>query len=143
MHECRSCYYQEIDFFGRICKHKRSMDGTEAEAEYDFCNDVTDCKYYTPYEKMADTYEITKITDLKGNDKTYDRYPLRIGRICKEPKIINNRLFIYYLKNADSSDYSGKILFTSYIQCFKKEKNEIIVTTEHSIYHFRRRFNEN
>lgn len=44
---CRSCYYQEVSFLGRLCQHKRSMEGTEVEAEYDFCNEIKSCNYYT------------------------------------------------------------------------------------------------
>lgn len=136
MKNCKNCYYQEINFLGRICKHKRNMEGTEAEAGFDFCADINLCDYYVPYEKMADTYIITKITDLSGIDRIDGRYPLRIERICKKPKVINNRLFLYYLKNADGSDYSGKVYMTSKINTYQKTKDKIVVVTENSIYYF-------
>ena len=139
MHKCRSCYYQELSFLGLICQHKRSMDGTEAEAEFDFCEEVNECPYYTHCKNMGDAYRITKITDKEGNDKTEGRYPLRIGRMLREPTVTpRGTAFLYFLENADGSDYAGKYKETSSIMSVKKNGDELILETYQTIYYMKK-----
>jgi len=118
------------------------MEGTEAESEYDFCNDIDECKFFVPYKEMEDTYRIIKITDKEGNNRTDGRYPLRIGRLCKEPEIerdgIGPYAYLYYLENADGSDYSGKVMCTSYITKIEKTKEEMKIETNNSIYYLKK-----
>ena len=139
MNNCKNCYYQQLSFLGRICQHKPSMEGTEAIAEYVYCNEINLCEYYSCYKEIEDTYRIIKITDKEGNDKSDGRYPIRIGRLCKKPlKDDLDRLFIYYLENADGSDYSGKVLRTSRIENISEIEDQMIVETINSIYYFKK-----
>ena len=139
MKQCKSCYYQEIHpFLGRICQHKRSMDGTEAEAEYDICNEVEECEYYLPYKEAEDTYQITRITDKEGKDRKDGRYPQRIGRLCKRPVNVRGCAWIQYLENADGSDYAGKILNTSLVEKWEEDEESLVIETKNSIYYFGR-----
>ena len=139
MKNCRNCYYQELSFLGRICQHKPSMDGTEAIAEFVFCKDINLCQYYISCKEAEETYRIVKITNKEGHDRIDGRYPMRIGRLCKRPvKCDENRLFLYYLENADGSDYSGKIFKTSTIESIRETENQMIVETRNSIYYFQK-----
>ena len=151
MHKCRSCYYQELSFLGRICQYKRSVNGTEAnplqwssnlgkaefaEAEFVFCEEVEDCSYYTHYKDMGDAYRITNITDKKGNNKTEDRYPLRVGRMLRKPTVTpRGTAFLYFLENADGSDYAGKCKEMSSIMNVKKDDDKLILETYKTIYY--------
>lgn len=84
-----------------------------------------------------DKYKITLIADKDGQPRTDGRYPLRIGRICKKPEpILDCPICIEYLQNADGSDYSGRFLRTSTVQCVSEHDNIIEIKTRNSIYKF-------
>ena len=139
MEKCNSCFYQEDLFFGSICQHKPSMEGTEAEAEYLDCLDIDECKYYIPYKEEDTTYRIERITDRDGNDRTEDKYPQRIGRLCKKPQAsIGYCARVFYLENADGSDYSGKMLLTTPVSDIKEDEDTLTLTTKRSVYYFRK-----
>ena len=91
-------------------------------------------KYVEPTE-----YRIVDIRDANTRQtRTDGRYPLRIGRIVKEPKPhLGIPMVIEYLRNADGSDYSGMYLRTSHV-CgwFINEKDNIVVETVNSAYEF-------
>ena len=140
MKNCKNCYYQEVSpIYGRICQHKPSMEGTEAEEEFISCMGMEYCDYYIPYKEVETTYRITKITDREGKDRTDGRYPLRIGRLCTKPYIkIGFPMWMLYLENADGSDYSGKVYATSPIVEETEIEDSLTVTTKNSIYYFKK-----
>lgn len=140
MKNCKNCYYQEVDpIYGRICQHKPSMEGTEAEEEFISCMGMEYCDYYVPYKEMETTYRIVKVTDHEEKDKTDGRYPLRVGRLCKKPVVKENRpMILFYLENADGSDYGGKMLVTSNIEKAEETDETLEVTTRNSVYYFKK-----
>lgn len=86
---------------------------------------------------MINCYKITAITDREGNPRLDGRYPLRIGRYCDEPAAyIGAAMGVYYIANADDSDYSDKMLTTSKVVRICYDINQITITTLNSIYHF-------
>ena len=79
------------------------------------------------------------IRDVKTKEtRTDGRYPLRIGRIVKEPKAYDMQpMALEYLRNADGSDYSGKFLRTScVIESFVNQNGNLIIITMNSEYEF-------
>lgn len=92
--------------------------------------------------KKSEEYEEYRIVDILDvntrQTRTDGRYPLRIGRIVKKPRVhIGVATTIEYLRNADGSDYSGMYLRTS-IVCgsFINEKGNLVVETVNSAYEF-------
>lgn len=84
-------------------------------------------------------YRIVDIRDARTRQtRTDGRYPLRIGRIVKEPKPhIGIPMFVEYIRNADGSDYSGMTLRTSRVcGSFINEKDNLVVETMNSVYEF-------
>ena len=84
-------------------------------------------------------YRIVDIRDARTRQtRTDGRYPLRIGRIVKEPKPhIGIPMFVEYIRNADGSDYSGMTLRTSRVcGSFINEKYNLVVETMNSVYEF-------
>lgn len=84
-------------------------------------------------------YRIVDIRDaMTRQTRTDGRYPLRIGRIVKEPKPhIGIPMFVEYIRNADGSDYSGMTLRTSRVcGSFINEKGNLVVETMNSAYEF-------
>lgn len=91
-------------------------------------------KYVEPVE-----YRIVDIRDANTRQtRTDGRYPLRIGRIVKEPKPhLGIPMNIEYLRNSDGSDYSGMTLRTSRVcGSFINEKCNLVVETMNSAYEF-------
>lgn len=90
-------------------------------------------------EEPVKEYRIVDIRDNKtGEIRTDGRYPLRIGRIVKEPKPkLGAPMILEYLRNADGSDYSRMILRTSrVIGLALTDKDNLIVETMNSSYEF-------
>lgn len=86
-----------------------------------------------------DKYRITMITDKNGTPRTDGRYPMRIGRICKNPiPFLNYPPCIEYLENSDGSDYSERYLRISSVERVSEHDNVIEVETKNSIYRFER-----
>lgn len=87
--------------------------------------------------KETQMYIITKITDLKGNDRKDGRYPLRINRRFTfglgEP-MLGCKMSICY-RPYRNQDYKGT-LRTSIVTKIQVEEDQLIVTTENSIYYF-------
>lgn len=83
-------------------------------------------------------YRIVDIWDAKSKkSRTDGRYPLRIGRIVKEPKPqIALPMVLEYLRNADGSDYSGYILTTSRVVDVREKTGILEVETMNSVYIF-------
>lgn len=83
-------------------------------------------------------YRIIEITGNDGCPRTDGRYPLRIGRICTEPKpIIDYPLYIEYLKERDGSDCYGWLRTSSVVDCMTSDtKDKIVVQTKNSRYVF-------
>jgi len=90
------------------------------------------------YGKVADEYRIIDIQDIFTRKTRIDgRYPLRIGRICKEPKpVLGKSAEIEYLKNADGSDYSNRFLRISRVSAIILTENTLEIATMNSIYSF-------
>ena len=92
--------------------------------------------------KKSMEYEEYRIVDIRDANtretRTDGRYPLRIGRIVKKPRVhVGVSAIIEYLRNADGSDYSGMYLRTS-IVCgsFINDKGNLVVETVNSAYEF-------
>ena len=91
------------------------------------------------YVEPIKAYRIVDIRDVKTKEtRTDGRYPLRIGRIVKEPKAYDMQpMVLEYLRNADGSDYSGMFLRTSRVMdSFVNENGNLIVVTMNSEYEF-------
>lgn len=89
------------------------------------------------YDKPTE-YRIIDIWDSKTETTRKDgRYPLRLGRIVKEPKPhIGIPMILEYLRNADGSDYSGYTLRTSRVIDVRQKTGILEVETVNSIYIF-------
>lgn len=89
------------------------------------------------YAGLAE-YRIIDIWDSKTKMTREDgRYPLRLGRIVKEPKpSIGMPMILEYLRNADSTDYSGRSLRTSRVIEIREKTGILEVETMNSIYIF-------
>ncbi len=84
-------------------------------------------------------YKIIGIYHKDGTPRTDGRYPLRIGRICEEPKAhFGLPMTINYIAKADGTDYSGYSLRTSPVTDIGKKENRIQIETLNSIYEFER-----
>ena len=84
-------------------------------------------------------YRIVDIRDANTRQtRTDGRYPLRIGRIVKEPKPhLGIPMVIEYLRNSDGSDYSGMNLRTSRVcASYVNYKHNLVVETMNSTYEF-------
>lgn len=83
-------------------------------------------------------YRIIDIWDSKTETTRKDgRYPLRLGRIVKEPKPnIGMPMILEYLRNADGSDYSDRSLRTSRVIEIREKAGILEVETMNSIYIF-------
>lgn len=84
-------------------------------------------------------YRIVEITGNDGYPRIDGRYPLRIGRICEEPKpILGIPLIVRYLRERDGSDYSNRTLCTSRVinSDVLNSGERIIVKTINSRYVF-------
>lgn len=82
-------------------------------------------------------YRIISITQKEGKDRKDGRYPLRIGRICKQPDPVKGYpLYIEYICNADGSDYSNNFLRTSVVHDVYMRGNIIQIETKNSVYRF-------
>lgn len=83
-------------------------------------------------------YRIIDIWDSKTKMTREDgRYPLRLGRIVKEPKpSIGMPMILEYLRNADGTDYSGRSLRTSRVIEIREKTGILEVETMNSIYVF-------
>ena len=82
-----------------------------------------------------------KIIDIKhkatGETRTDGRYPLRIGSEVKfytEP-CVGNVMLLLYIKDNQGNAKDG-ILRTSGVELIERKENEMIVTTNNSIYCF-------
>lgn len=89
------------------------------------------------YDKPTE-YRIIDIWDSKTETTRKDgRYPLRLGRIVKEPKPnVGMPMILEYLRNADGSDYSGYTLRTSTVIDVREKTGILEVETMNSIYVF-------
>lgn len=89
------------------------------------------------YEEPVVEYRIIDILDAKTKESRKDgRYPLRIGRIVKEPKPqIGLPMILEYLRNADGSDYSA-YLRVSRVMEVREKLNVLEIETVNSIYIF-------
>lgn len=79
-------------------------------------------------------YEIIKITDKNGKDRTDGRYPLRIGRRCKVH--LKNQAFLEYKPRLKES-YNGT-LRTSNIENYEGKDGILKITTMNSIYYLKK-----
>ena len=89
--------------------------------------------------KKYEEYRIVDIRDLKTRITRSDgRYPLRIGRIVKNPNPhIGVPMILEYVRNADGSDYSRYTLRTSRVcGSYINEKENLVVETVNSAYEF-------
>ena len=78
-------------------------------------------------------YRIAKITDLKGDDKTDDKALGRIDRLMDiNPENININRSLYMVCVKPNV---LKSLITSYVKKVKTTNDELVITTENSIYH--------
>ena len=77
-------------------------------------------------------YEIVKITDRDGNDRTDGRYPLRIGRKCK-PCICGPKgpAFLQYLPPIDGTVKASRI------ESLENNNKYLTITTRNSVYHLK------
>lgn len=91
-------------------------------------------KYVEPVKE----YRIVDILDAKTKEPKKDgRYPLRIGRIVKEPKPhLCMPMVLEYLRNADGSDYSNHVLRTSRVTDVREKVGILEVETMNSVYIF-------
>lgn len=89
------------------------------------------------YEEPIVEYRIIDILYAKTKESRKDgRYPLRIGRIVKEPKPqIGLPMILEYLRNADGSDYSA-YLRVSRVMEVREKLNVLEIETVNSIYIF-------
>lgn len=83
-------------------------------------------------------YRIIDIQDAESHrTRTDGRYPLRIGRTCRNLAIYKGApLILEYVANADGSDYSNYTLRTSTVLGYEELGGRISVQTMHSIYIF-------
>lgn len=83
-------------------------------------------------------YRIIEITGNDGYPRTDGRYPLRIGRICSQPKPTKGSpLFVEYLRERDGSDYFGWLRTSKVIDFeISDTKDKIVVQTKNSRYVF-------
>jgi hypothetical protein len=89
-------------------------------------------------DKM-ERYKIIGITHKDGTPRNDGRYPLRIGRICEEPKAhFGLPMTINYIAKADGTDYRGCSLRTSRVMDIGKSEYRIQIETLNSIYEFER-----
>lgn len=91
---------------------------------------------YESFDKM-ERYKIIGIYHKNGTPRNDGRYPLRIGRICEEPKAhFGLPMTINYISKADGTDYRGFSLRTSPVTDIGKKENWIQIETLNSIYEF-------
>lgn len=84
-------------------------------------------------------YKIIGIYHKDGTPRNDGRYPLRVGRICEEPKAhFGLPMTINYIAKADGTDYRGFFLRTSPVADIVKRENRIQIETMNSIYEFER-----
>lgn len=90
------------------------------------------------YVEPARKYCIVDILDSKTKEtRTDGRYPLRIGRICKKPKVVvTEPMSVEYIANADGSDYSNRFLRTSRVVDVYETDEKLEIETMNSIYIF-------
>lgn len=89
--------------------------------------------------KKYEECRIVDIRDVKTRITRSDgRYPLRIGRIVKKPNPHTGLpMILEYIRNADGSDYSGKVLKTSHVcGSYINERDNLVVETVNSVYEF-------
>ena len=88
-------------------------------------------------------YRIIDIQDAESHrTRTDGRYPLRIGRTCKNLEVHKGApLILEYVANADGSDYSNYTLRTSTVLGYEELGGRISVQTMHSIYIFEKESN--
>ncbi|WP_277407924.1 hypothetical protein [Lacrimispora xylanisolvens] len=89
--------------------------------------------------ESLEKYKIIGIYHKDGTPRNDGRYPLRIGRICEEPKAhFGLPMTINYIAKADGTDYRGFFLRTSPVADIGKRENRIQIETMNSIYEFER-----
>jgi hypothetical protein len=93
-------------------------------------------EYGESVDKM-ERYKIIGIYHKDGTPRTDGRYPLRVGRICEEPKAhFGLPMTINYIAKADGTDYRGFSLRTSPVADIGKRDNRIQIETMNSVYEF-------
>lgn len=86
------------------------------------------------FNEKWDRYKIVKVTDLDGNDRTDTRYSSNIGRIClPNGGGEGDKFFVTYL-----TPKSDDRFFLGTARNIKKGKDSLIITTDNSIWHFKR-----
>lgn len=89
--------------------------------------------------ECLEKYKIIGIYHKDGKPRNDGRYPLRVGRICEEPKAhFGLPMTINYIAKADGTDYRGFSLRTSPVTDIGKKENLIQIETMNSIYEFER-----
>lgn len=79
-------------------------------------------------------FRITRITDLDGNDRGDARYAKNIGRLClPNGSGEGSPCFIVYTTPKD-----GDRLFIGTVTHIERTKTTLVITTDHSVWHFKR-----
>ncbi|WP_243109972.1 hypothetical protein [Clostridium sp. E02] len=87
--------------------------------------------------ECLERYKIIGIYHKDGTPRNDGRYPLRVGRICEEPKAhFGLPMTINYIAKADGTDYRGFSLRTSPVTDIGKRENRIQIETMNSVYEF-------